>query len=253
MAESSTLGFSSEWYAYLVSCNTFTPNGLADSRMLPMDTFGAALASLQTCCTFGTFFAGRHELYHVIPINDRLSSRRLAEESQGHSEPSQSVREDFERLHRRMTAWKLPDVGWSPNGLSEDVKLRLHAGEALRQAIHIFLLTSLAGETVHDPGVLADISQHAQVVFANTPHLIKARKYIATILWPLLIAASCLRKPEWQERMVREMCGGWFQMRQLESWAKVLDLLYKDPDPRAFGPYGLYLTMQKHGLNVASA
>lgn len=152
-----------------------------------------------------------------------------------------------------MTAGRSRDWGRSSGLLSEDVKLRLHAGEALRQATHIFLLTSLAGKTVLDPGVLESISQHAHVVFANTPHLIEARKYVAAILWPLLIAASCLRKSEWQERMVREMCDGWSQMRQLESWAKVLNLLYQDPDPRAFGRYGLYLTMGEHGLNVANA
>ena len=236
-----------------MSCNTFTPHGLAVSRSLPTDTFSKPLADLETCGTFGTFFSGCHELHHMIPVVSRLSSRRLSEELQGFVKPSQSLQEDHDRLHERLAAWTFPDVKLPAEESSEDLKLRQHAAEALRHAIHIFLATSLAGATVGDPGIRAVVSQHVHAVFVETPHLINARKYVATILWPILIAGSCLAKPAWQEAMLREMRGGWFQMRQLEVWAQLLELLYKDPDPRAFGPYGLYLTMEKHGMNVANA
>lgn len=189
----------------------------------------------------------------MIPLVGRLASRRLSEESQGLATPTQSLQEDHDRLHKRLTAWKWPDAKLLAGESTEDLKLRQHAGEALQHAVHIFLATSLAGATVSDPGIRAVVSQHVHRVFAAIPHLINARKYVATILWPVLIAGSCLEKPAWQEVMLREMCGGWFQMRQLEVWAKLLDLLYKDPDPRSFGPYGLYLMMEKHGMNIANA
>ncbi|GAB7366032.1 hypothetical protein MBLNU230_g7355t1 [Neophaeotheca triangularis] len=250
---SPTMGLCLEWYAYLVSCNTFTPHGMAISRSLPFDVISRCRAGLETYHTFGTFLSGCHELHYLIPLVSRLSSRRLSEETQGLAQPSRSLREDHDRLHEQLTTWTMPDMKLPASESSEDLRLRQHAAEALRHAIHIFLTTSLAGAIVDDPALRAVISQHVHAVFAETPHLINARKYVATIVWPVLIAGSCLAKPEWQGLMLREMREGWFQMGQLNVWAELLKLLYEDPDPRAFGPYGLHLMMEKHGMNVGNA
>jgi hypothetical protein len=172
------------------------------------------------------------------------------EESLGCVDPSMTICNEYDCLHDQLTTWSLPDEDLES---FEDLELRHHAAEALRHAIHIFLATALAGAVVSSPGIRATMAHHVHAVFAETPHLVRARKYVATILWPILVAGSCLSKPEWQEVMVREMRSSWAQIRQLEVWSKLLELLYKDPDPRAFGPYGLYLTMEKHGMNVANA
>jgi hypothetical protein len=230
LGRSSTLDLYLEWYAYLVSCNTFTPYGTAQ-RLLPHDNFQASLMSPS-----GAFFAGCQELHYMIPEVSFLAARRLAEEG-----VSADVQEEHDRLYEQLTTWTLPE--------DEDMQLRHHAAEALRHAIHIFLATALAGAIV-DQNIL---KHHVHAVFAATPYLIEARRYVATILWPLLIAGSCIVKPEWQQVMLSGMRGSWAQIRQLEAWSDVLELLYEDPDPRAFGPYGLYLTMEKHGMNLANA
>jgi hypothetical protein len=137
--------------------------------------------------------------------------------------------------------------------MHEDFHLRRHAAEGLRVALHIYLETSHAGTTVANEGTRAKIAQYTRAVFNETRHLIAARQYVAAILWPTVITASCLATPAWQEIMLYELCNGCFRMRQLEVWRDLLARLYADPDPRAFGPYGLYLMMEKHGLNVANA
>jgi hypothetical protein len=69
----------------------------------------------------------------------------------------------------------------------------------------------------------------------------------------LVIAGSCLVKTSAQQALLSSMSGGWFKLRQLESLSKVLSLLWADPDPRAYGPYGLYMIIEKHSLNIANA
>jgi hypothetical protein len=243
-----TLYLSKVWYAYLVSCNNLTPYGLIKARTMPLDALETATDELETSPRFGSFFAGCHELYKVMPQVSLLAAQRVAEEELGYSAPSGPLCEEYRRIHRNLVSWTMPPI----TGLTRsDMKLRQHAAEALRSALHIFLETSIAGAVVGDDSRVV-ISQHVRAVFAETAQLIATRQFIATILWPTLIAGSCLATPSWQEIMLHDMCRGWFQMQQLQVWKDLLACLYADPDPRAFGPYGLYLMMEKHDLSIAN-
>lgn len=246
------LGLSMEHYAYLVSSNTFTPYGVAAARTLPLDSFITTMDAFESCSTFGAFFAGCHELYKMIPSISLLASRRLEEEVAGALEPSQTLRFEHDQIQAHLVSWTLPATLNKAIEIADDHTLRQHAGEALRHALHIYLITALAGATV-TTAIREIVAEHVKAVFAAIPNLVASRRYIAAILWPSLVAGSCIVKPAWQEVMLHELCKGWFQFRQLEVWGKLLRLLYDDPDPRAYGPYGLHLIMEKHGLNVANA
>lgn len=247
-----TLGLTIEIYAYLDACNTFTPHGLDLNRTLPLDGFITSVAALESSPTFGVLFAGSHELYQMVPLVSLLASRRLVEEDAGCSVPSPALCAMHDEIHSRLASWKMPTVAAADES-ADDYNLRRQAAEALRHALHIYLATALAGMTVIDPGVLAYVSQHVRAVFTATASLVAARRYVATMLWPVVIAGSCMSSTAGQELLMGELRGGWFQMRQLEMVGQLLSLLWEDPDPRAYGPYGLYLIMKKHGLNIANA
>lgn len=247
-----TWTLSKEWYAYLISCNTITPHGLVKGRTLPIDAFETAVDGLEASPSFGAFLAGSHGLYHMGPEISVLAADRLREEDAGRKRPSEALRIRCEHIRQRLTTWTLPVSQVPSDCLSEDQSLLQHAAEALRQAMHLYLEAAMAGSMLIEKGDRAIISQHVRAVFSESQHLIASRQYLASICWPIMIAASCLATPSWQEVMLSEMCSGWFQMRQVQVWRDLLELLYRDPDPRAFGPYGLYLMMDKHGLNIAN-
>jgi hypothetical protein len=217
-----------------------------------MDPFITTMDAFNSCSTFGAFFAGCHELYQMVLNISLFASRRLEEEAAGVVEPSESLQSEHDQIQTLLLSWAMPATLSKADGVANDQTLREHAGEALRHGLHIYLMTSLAGANVAGQ-IRESVSVHVRAVFAATPHLISSRQYIAALLWPILVAGSCILTPPWQEVMLRELCKGWFQMRQLEVWGKLLKLLYDDPDPRAYGPYGLHLIMEKHGLNVANA
>lgn len=247
-----SLGLTIEMYAYLDACNTFTPHGLDSERTMPQDGFIASVVDLESFPTFGVLFAGSHELYQMVPSVSLLASRRLAEEDLGYNEPSAALRTMHDKIHSRLASWKMPAAAWADETV-DDYDLRRQAAEALRHALHIYLATAIAGATVTDQGVRAYVSQHVRAVFAATTSLVAARRYVATMLWPVLIAGSCMSSTAGQQLLLSELRGGWFQMRQLEMMGQLLSLLWQDPDPRAYGPYGLYVTMKKHRLNIANA
>lgn len=211
------------------------------------------MVDLKSFPTFGVLFAGGHELYQLVPTVSLLASRRLAEDEAAYTELTPALCALHDDIHARLSSWTMPAAAATADEPTEDYDLRRQAGEALRHAVHIYLATALAGATVADPNVRAYISQHVKAVFAATPSLVAARRYVATMLWPVLIAGSCISSSAGQQLLLSELRGGWFQMRQLEVLGRLLSLLWEDRDPRAFGPYGLYLMMKKHGLNIANA
>lgn len=233
-------------------CNTLTPHGLAPGRALPVDQFITSLESLTSFPTFGTQFAGSHELYQLLPAVSLLASRRLAEEKAGFFEPSSAANASHDELRARLTAWTMPPAA-NPNEPADDRALRRRAAEALRHALHIYLAAALAGSVVTDPDTRAGLGWHVSALFTATSSLAAARKYFASMLWPILIGGSCIVKPAGQQALLESFASGGYQMRQLETLGRVLSLLWADPDPRAYGSYGLYFIMEKHGLNVANA
>lgn len=247
------LGFCMEVYLYMISCNTFTPYKSSPiDRSIPLDSFLTSGGLLASFPTFGVVLAGCHELHQLIPKISILFARKLEEESgEGPIQPSESLCAMHKAIVGRLNAWHMPILP-PEKDIVGDRDLRQHAASALLHALHIFLAGAFAGSAPLEAGVRAEMERHMRSTFAATMALGAARRYIATIIWPLVMAGSCILTDSGQTALLRSMRGGWFQMRQLETMSRVLTLLWEDPDPRAFGPYGLYLTMEKHGLSVSN-
>ena len=70
------------------------------------------------------------------------------------------------------------------------------------------------------------------------------------VLWPTMMVSSCLRREEQQDVAREGFQNVDFNSRAIKQLAEVLDLLWKDPDPRAYGPRGLDFVMKKHGWSI---
>ena len=70
-------------------------------------------------------------------------------------------------------------------------------------------------------------------------------RYHALFMWPAVIYGSCLTEEALQQRLIRSMRGSRCQARHIYTACNALEILWGDPDPRAFGPYGLYRLKEK--------
>jgi hypothetical protein len=244
-------GLCMELYTYLVYCNTFAPHGLCSDRTLPLDAFITSNEAFQAFPTFGVVFAGSHKLYQLIPAVSLLASQRLSDEEIGISEPSIELLTIHDDIHHQLTTWKMSPASRG-HETTNNADLLNHIASALRHALHIYLLTAISGSLVLSPDTRASISWHINQLFLSTSTLVEARRYIATIIWPVMIAGSCLTNPVGRQSLLTSLEDGFYQMKQLEVCGKVLRLLWEDEDPRMFGPYGLGLVMAKYGLNMAN-
>lgn len=245
--DSGTLGFSLELYTYIMLCNTLFMPSTTD---LPFhaDDFAMPLGDMACFPTFGALFAGSHELYGLIPEIGQLATQRLAEEADGSKEPSLCIREGRDRLYDTVNNWEMPPPSWPGE---RDRELKIYAAEALRHGLHIYLVTSLAGSTVLNQETRSVINTHVAGLFGYVGELIASQQnYIATLLWPAIIGASCIIKSAPQQDIIRVFRESWSEVRHMGILADILQLMWDDPDPRAYGPYGLRMTMQKHGKVV---
>ena len=241
------LGFSIELYVYLVACNAFIPYSSPDTHS-PLDAFIITLEELKPFPTFGVMFAGAHELFQLVSEVSTLSSSRLAEEISGISEPSENIERVYNNLRRRLMTWSMPSP--TIGDPIEEWENKRIAAEAVRQGLYIYLATSRAGSIVSDALVRDTIQGHVDELCQLAATVIASRHYVATLLWPVIVAGTCMVEPQQQHTLIQVMSAEWCNMMHLRAFGELLKLVWKDQDPRAYGPYGLRLIMKKHGQIV---
>ncbi|KAH8900741.1 hypothetical protein GQ53DRAFT_633146 [Thozetella sp. PMI_491] len=240
-------GFVLETYAYLVLVANITPYGIVEGRTLPFDDFVTSLESLQQYKTFGTFMGCGYSLFEKIADVSRFSTRRLHEEKSGGV--SQESLDTYEALLSSITSWEPTDSG--PDASSWEA-YRAIAGEVYKHALLIYLKASMCGTVVDNPKVICDIQQYIDICLGLLLKLDRS-PFSTIMMWPLMIVGSCLIRVD-QRLDLRERCqNSSFQMTHVSKAADLLQLVWEDPDKRSYGPYGLQLAMEKHGINFGMA
>lgn len=236
----SILGFALEAYAYLVLINTITPYGIMEARTIPIDPYLTSLDSLSDYSTFGTILGGGHGLLEIVPHIAALFAKRLAEESLG--APSQECCSEYLMLRSRIERWKNPKI--------EDSAAMI-ATEAWRHSLHIYLEASISGSVI-TAETMSKIQPHVQEF---DPLFRQLDDFPAqnVMLWPAMIVYSCLVDTDEQRDAISHLLGTKYQFQMCTSAMELLDLLWKDPDEKAFGPYGLTFVMNKHNISVCIA
>ncbi|KAG9253561.1 fungal-specific transcription factor domain-containing protein [Emericellopsis atlantica] len=237
------LGFSLELYTYTMLCNLGmhppSTGSVADLLVMPFE-------DMSKFPTFGALFAGSHDLYRLIPEIDALAWRRRVEERNGLARPSIPLVQDHDSLHSRLSAWAMAPPAW-PGERDRDLKCA--SAEALRHALHIYLATALAGSVVTGATWCA-VRRRAGALFPYIRTLVASQHYVATLVWPVMIGASCIVEPEPQAFLMQQIRSNWSGMGHVGMMADVLQLLWDDPDPEAFGPRGLNMIMEKNNKTI---
>lgn len=279
-----------EEYSFLSSCNSTTPlNAPKDEphsmlHDVPSSSEASRFAGLERLRGAETIFPGSYKLFGLIPQIQRLYCRRIAEDAAGEPAPTQQSLDIFNDLKGRINAREGRSKS-SPNidepaltniltslrsqreqshsiARASNDGSRRHlemaeedlAAQCVRHALYVYALTSLEGPSAG----LRHTSQHIQgVIQVNAEAAIEIALsltntcYLSHLLWPVLIAASCMIEPEYRKALTQLFAQTPYEMRNVATAAKVLHLLWADEDPRAYGPHGLIFESEKHGLNLS--
>jgi hypothetical protein len=245
-------GYLLEIYTYLVLANSIIPYGIMDSRHVAYDdVIDNFVSRLCTYDTFGLMFAGCHELFELIPAISRFAAQRLKEEEQAPTAASLSDGDAFyTSTNARIRDWQQSP----PRATNADcVPKRLAIGEIYRHALFIYLETAMLG-TARLPAsaeVHAKLHEHlAHMKDAVESHNLVTSTFATIMLWPMVIAGSVLVLANERELLVQGLRMAEYANCNSIQTAELLELVWADEDPRSFGPYGLYLAMERHGINL---
>lgn len=254
-------GFILELYAYFVIVANITPYGLDEDRDVPYDPLLGSISELLTDYdTFGILFSSLHDLFSLIPVISLLSRRRL--QQQGDSDDEREVLAgDFVSLRARIEAWQPSSTCrevkgvWgmqkaASEGPSRGWSMENHAvAEIYRHALLIYLKASMCGSVVVSGGVVVhEIQQHIAVVLPLFA-LVSMSSFGAILLWTTMIVCSCLIDESQQATARSNIRGCRFTTGNVEQAVELLNCLWQDPAPEAFGPYGLHYVMKKSAIN----
>lgn len=243
-----TLGLVLETYAYLALVSNVIPYGLLKERVIELDDFVTRLAHLKQYPTFGTFFSCGYDVFECIaPV--ALVARRCIDDISAFECVSDETWSLYAGIKSRVEGLDIETVTNKPLPQGAEQVYELY-----RLAILIFLETAHYGSGTDDDEVMEAVQKHVDK-FMELSHNSTKTKYRTISVWPLLIAGSCCIKEVHRDRFrarVRTPTGRW-RVNQTITAVHVLELLWSSDDKLAFGPYGLYLMMRKHGISISMA
>ncbi|RSL60863.1 hypothetical protein CEP54_006522 [Fusarium duplospermum] len=237
-------GLGLELYSYLVVTNCLTPYGLLRERMFPVDPFITSLNSLSPYPTFGIMFAGFHGLFELIPQTSLLFGKRLVEQEAGVHDPSHGCVELHDTIQNRLHNWNDTQAATRKGS-------RVHVSKALRHSLEIYLRAAMQGSSISTPETVSQFQSHVDII-VDSSHKLDDSQWTAILMWPCLIACSCTTQQDMQELLSRGLRNSRYRMKHSIRASNLLQRLWDDPDPRMYGPYGLYLAISKYDATFAT-
>lgn len=241
------LSFVYEGYTFLVCCNSTLPTCGDDDS--PCETTTLALRPLRQSSSFGSIFAGTHELFELIPQVQSLYLWRLAEELMSWRDPSPEFLVAYNNLNYAIESWGTGPTGSDNNLRVLDSGQWRMAAEVIRNGLRIYLSTSLYGSAAPPFEVQQCIEWKAKNV-VDAAILLEESPYASLTVWALVMAGSCLVDDQYRRRLAEFLAQSRYKMRHLSAVCKVLELLWAD-GAQAFGPYGLQLVIEKQGMSLS--
>jgi hypothetical protein len=231
------LGFCLELYAYITLSNHVGPFGNLVDKPPEYDANFLSHDHLSAYRTFGTMFGDLYGLYQFLPQITQLASQRLAEEAAGFTHPSDESIRSHDSLIRNIANWTPSIPGFDRD--SRDWAEQSQTAELIRRGLYIYLLAAMAGSLISDWETLDVIQTYSYTMLKTMPKLGQS-KYQTLLLWPAIICGSCLTSGGLQRELIKGMKESPCQAKHVVTACNALELLWADPDPRAYGPYGLY-------------
>lgn len=244
------MGLALESYCFLAVVANITPYGLLEPRTLPIDdAFLHSAKHLESYDTFGSFFACGYSICADIPSIAMLARQRLIEDERHTCHISNESKTTYHKILKKITHWQVPNLGSQMLQWSTAYQA---TGEIWRHAMILYLKTSMCGSTIGNAALLDEIQYHVDMVLHFLAR-IGSSPYGTIMMWPGLITGSCMTSSEQQQAMLQRMRLSRFPNLHLVQASNLLELLWADADERAFGPYGLFVTMKKHNINLSIA
>jgi hypothetical protein len=242
--------------------------------------------------SFGTFFSHGVDLFEMIPVVNRLARERLAlwrlarlrdgskgkrlnldENDSTHTSLENQVsalKERAQQMVDYLLSWKSPPVPAASGGYELEHRL---CGEVYRTGLLVFLKACCFEysdqDVIIDPGSGLEheraYPRASSGRVAEIQRLVDARSFFGrklifspygcTILWPTIITSSCLTDPVRHRALLEgttNPASPFANHPLVLQVAQVLRLLWND-ERRLYGPFGLELTMKRHGINLSMA
>lgn len=237
-------GFLFEMYSYRALVASITPLGALETQQsIPVDPFLDSLWTLSQYKTYGFQFGCGHSLFQFIPEVSRVTNQRMEEERYGVFSPETHA--SYKSLESRIRSW-------NPSVLAEETVFnsqRLAAATIYQNSLLIYLHAYFCDPISSDLYRLSEMELCAETAL---PLLLSiSRSQIASIMmWPTLMVCSCLRQEAQHKLVLEGISKVDFNSKAVKQCAELLDLLWKDPDPRAYGPRGLDYIMKKKGWSI---
>jgi hypothetical protein len=244
-----------EGYSYMVLCNLIlpTPEPVCSTDFI---LEAAAALGLELPQSLSTIFGGSRLLFEMIPRANALFCLRLAEQSAGEVAPTSAFLEQCAELSLAIEVWKMPLPPSAPAShqssehnahLAEWAQSNM-AAEFIRHALRIYILTAQLGSDKPTPDIEEVIQINVEAM-VRISLIIAATPCASNLMWAVIVGGSCTRDENYRQLLAYWLQNSNHQMRHLSFVLKALELLWADPSPKAFGPYGLRYIYEKHSLN----
>jgi hypothetical protein len=186
-------------------------------------------------------------LFEMIPHIHQLVEARREEERLG-LEESDALRKQYEDFVERLEAFDA--YGQDSDG-PRPRQERVGATMIYQNALIVYLHSAFHKDMLSDVDLAAEIQARIDKTMpAFFSLFVGDSPYRRMLLWPGVIMASCARRPEHIDGFGKGLVGKASQTPgAVKTGAWIVDLLWKDPDPRAFGPRGLSYIMTKHDIS----
>ncbi|KAF5645184.1 transcriptional activator [Fusarium sp. NRRL 25303] len=211
-------GFILELYTYHTMKLAITPRSLTSSEFVEIDPSVQSLDVLDGYKSRGYLLGFGKQLFELVP----------------------------KRLH------SVDEAGDDSNGL-RPYKERAGATMIYQNALIVYLKSAFQRNMLADPELMFEVEERIDQMMPNFYNLfVSESPYRRMLLWPGVIMGSCARS----DKHIAGFQAG-FKARAsgtpgaVKTGARIVELLWNDPDPQAFGPRGLSYIMTKHDISCS--
>ncbi|KAK2751267.1 C6 transcription factor [Colletotrichum kahawae] len=242
-------GFLLEIYSFMALKLAITPRGAMEDHPIMLDPFLESLSFLSEYKSCGFMLGFGHGLFEMIPeIASLVEKRRVEELNNAKTEASYDAYQD---LVERLESWDAFSNVLTGEGSSP----RYQQGPAVaiyRTALIVYLHSAFHEDLHEREDLCAEIDLHIDKVLPLMWAVYSsATPFRRMMLWPGCILASFCRRPQLADGFRTVLNCNTRAPGGVKVAAKAMEMLWADPDPRAYGPRGLSMVMKKHGLSFS--
>ncbi|KAF4961923.1 hypothetical protein FSARC_9964 [Fusarium sarcochroum] len=240
-------GFLLEFYAYHALKLAISPRNLLAEQVVELDPFMQSLDILDGYKSRGCLLGFGQHLFEMIPqISDLVEARRV-EEKRDSTKPT-ALKKQYEYLLLKLETFNA--YGEALEGLRPRSE-RAGATMIYQNALIVYLHSAFHQDMLASPKLTTELEMRIDKMMPVFYSLfVGDSPYRRMLLWPGVIMASCSRRKEHIIGFRRGLVGKASRTPgAVKMGARVVDLLWNDPDPQAFGPRGLSYVMTKHDIS----